>query len=262
MDKVKNYIAIHQLRKEVLNFLHNYYIMKLHFLLIGLVFLLFTSCTEFIGEQGNGERITEKIRVDSFNQINISGAFDVTLIPSDSDEIIIETDENLFEYIVVRAKGSTLNIDTDRRLNSKEGIQISIPVNEIERIVSSGASIIKSSDKLHTKELDVVLSGAGKINLNLEASSVDVGISGATMVYLEGSTQNLNIDMSGAGSLEAGYFETKDCSVSISGVGKVLVNVSGNLSANVSGLGKVEYVGEPESVQGDVSGVGNVSKAK
>lgn len=235
--------------------------MKLHFLLIGLVFLMFTSCTEFIGERGNGERITEKLKVEPFNQISISGAFDVTLIPSDSDEIIVEADENLFEFIIIRVKGSTLHIDTDRRLNSKDGILISVPVEEIEQIVSSGASSIKSSDRIILKGLDVVLSGAGKIDLDLEATSVDVDISGATMVYLEGSTDNFNIDMSGAGSLEAGYFETKDCSVSISGVGKVLVNVSGKLNANVSGLGKVEYVGEPESVQGDVSGVGNVSKA-
>jgi hypothetical protein len=49
--------------------------------------------------------------------------------------------------------------------------------------------------------------------------------------------------------------------VDISGVGHVLVNVSGVLEAQVSGLGKVEYIGEPESIKGDVSGIGNVSKA-
>jgi len=34
------------------------------------------------------------------------------------------------------------------------------------------------------------------------------------------------------------------------------------LDAQVSGLGKVEYIGNPKSVKGDVSGIGNVRKVR
>jgi hypothetical protein len=67
--------------------------------------------------------------------------------------------------------------------------------------------------------------------------------------------------MSGAGSLEAAEFEVEKCLVNISGVGSAMVNVTGSLEAQVSGLGSVKYVGSPESVKGDVSGVGMVEKA-
>ena len=106
------------------------------------------------------------------------------------------------------------------------------------------------------------MSGAGKVDLKLDAGIVTLGLSGAAMVYLVGNAKALAVEMSGAGSLEADGLEVGDCDISISGVGSALVNVSGRLDANVSGLGKVEYTGSPTSVHGDVSGVGNVKKAR
>ena len=131
----------------------------------------------------------------------------------------------------------------------------------LREINSSGASDIENTEPLTSEELEIIVSGAGKIDLKLDVKLVALDLSGATLVYLEGVAERLEVDMSGAGSLAAEGFEVQDCSVEISGVGHVLVNVSGTLEAQVSGLGKVEYLGEPNSVKGDVSGVGNISKA-
>ena len=226
-----------------------------------LALLAFTACNQLIGERGNDERITKEITVDSFERIEISGAFEVILTPSESNVISIEVDENLLRYIDISVRGDRLFIETDRRLSSRKGIKIEIPVKELREISSSGASDIVSSEPISSRELDIEASGAGKVDLKLDVKSVTLNLSGATLVYLEGVAERLEVDMSGAGSLAAEGFEVQDCSVEISGVGHVLVNVSGTLDAQVSGLGKVEYLGEPESVRGDVAGIGKVSKA-
>ena len=224
--------------------------------------LAFTACNQLIGERGNDERVTKTYAVGSFNKIDIAGAFEITLTPSKGSEVILEVDENLVKYIDISVLGERLIIDTDRRLDSREGIKIEIPVNELRKISSSGASDIISSGPISSAELVVEVSGAGKVDLKLDVKSVTLDLSGATLVYLEGAADHLEVNMSGAGSLEADGFEVRDCYIDISGVGNALVNVSGKLEAQVSGLGKVEYLGDPESVQGDVSGVGNVKKAK
>jgi len=230
-----------------------------HFILL---VLLFSSCDVLIGERGNDERITKELTIDSFDKIEISGAFDVMLTPSNSNEVIIEGDENLLGYIDITVRGNRLFIETDRRLSSRRGINIEVPVKELKGISSSGASDIESTEPISSEELDIDASGAGKIDLKLDVKLVTLELSGAVMVYFEGVAERLDVDMSGAGSLIAESLEVKDCNVVISGVGHVLVNVSGALDAQVSGLGKVEYLGNPESVKGDVSGVGNVEKAK
>ena len=222
--------------------------------------LAFTACDQLLGERGNDERVTKEITVDSFEKIEISGAFDVTLTPSNKHEVILEVDENLIRYIDISVRGNRLYVETERRLSSRKGINIEIPVKNLMAISSSGASDIYSSEPISGKELDIDVSGAGKIDLKLDVGLVTVDISGAVVVYLDGVANRLDIEMSGAGSLTADNFEVKDCNVDISGVGHVLVNVSGSLDAQVSGLGKVEYLGDPESVKGDVSGIGGVNK--
>ncbi len=230
--------------------------------LLILVLLAFTACNQLIGERGNDERITKEITVESFDKIEVSGAFEILLTPSESNVVIIEVDENLLRYIDIYVRGDRLFIETDRRLSSRKGIKIEVPVKELRAISSSGASDIESSEPISSSELEIEVSGAGKLDLKLDVKLVTLDLSGATLVYLEGVAERLEVDMSGAGSLAAEGFEVQDCSVDISGVGHVLVNVSGSLDAQVSGLGKVEYLGEPKSVRGDVSGIGKVSKAK
>ena len=230
-------------------------------LIIGFIALLFiTSCIDLASERGNGVRIEEKITIDEFDRLEIGGAFIVKLTQDESDEVIVETDENLLDFIEIAVRGNTLEVNSERRLDSREGIIISIPIQELTRLSSSGASEVMTTNPIQTENLDIDLSGAGKLDLKLDAQDISLDISGASLIYLEGAAQTLDINMSGASSLEASELEVKDCFAQISGVGKILVNVTGTLDAEVSGLGEVVYVGEPESVKGDVSGVGNIGR--
>lgn len=222
--------------------------------------LFLTSCLELVGERGNGVRVEETITVDDFDRIDIGGAFIVKISQANSNDVTIEVDENLLDYIEIGVQGKTLKVNSERRLDSRDGIIINIPVKSLRAISCSGASEVTTTKPVLAEKLDISLSGAGKLELMLDAEDVSVDVSGATLVYLEGSAGTLDIDMSGAGSLEASELEVKDCYAQISGVGKILVNVTGTLDADVSGLGSVEYVGEPEEVKGDVSGVGNISR--
>lgn len=229
-------------------------------ILVSLTTLVLTSCIDLVGERGNGIRVEESFTVDDFEKIDVGGAFIVKITQENSNEITLEADENLVDYIEIGVHGSTLEVNSDRRLDSKDGIIVNIPVKSIRAITCSGASDVSTTTPLQSEKLNIVLSGAGKLELMLDVGDVSVDVSGATLVYLEGSAKTLDINMSGAGSLEASEMEVEDCFAQISGIGKILVNVTGTLDADVSGLGSVEYVGDPENVKGDVSGVGNVSR--
>ncbi len=229
--------------------------------LLVLTLLTLSGCGGLMGERGNGVRVTKTINVDDFTQIDVSGAFEITLVPSGSNEVVIEADENLLAFIEVSVVAGRLFVDSKRRLISRQGINLQLPVRKLTRLESSGAANITSSGQLSSHELALEISGAGKLDLQLDVKFVSLELSGATAVYLEGAAKRLEVDMSGAGSLEADGFEVEECSVDISGVGTALVNVTGSLDASVSGLGKVSYVGNPKTVKGDVSGVGDIDKA-
>jgi hypothetical protein len=231
---------------------------------IGLLIILavaISACGQLIGKRGNGERVTKTYSLDPYSQIMISGGYDINLVPSESREVILKVDENLVDEINIYVKGAKLIIESERLLDSPGGIMIEVPAYHITELTSSGGSNIDCSDPIESEDLKIELSGAGKIELKLDVEKVNVELSGAALIYLEGVAKRLDVEMSGAGSFEAGEFEVVDCDINISGVGSALVNVSGNLDAQVSGLGRVEYLGDPKSVKGDVSGVGNVESA-
>ena len=226
-----------------------------------LITVLF-SCDRIIGEHGNGVVVTETFSPDSFTNLHISGQFDVVLMPGSRPSVTITGDENLLEWIKVDSRGQVLNIETERRLNSTSGIEVLVTYTKLEEIISSGASNISTEDQIITESMRLEISGAGKIDLDLDVERLNLDLSGAALIYLSGKATELDADMSGAGSLEAFSLQTRNCDVNISGVGSAEVNVSGNLNAQVSGVGGVEYMGNPEHVSRDVSGIGRIKKAK
>ena len=232
---------------------------KLIFLL--LIPVLF-SCDRIIGEQGNGVIVTENFSTDDFSDLNIEGSFNVILEPGSRPSVTITGDENLLEWIKVDSHGQVLNIETERRLNGSVDIEILVIYTELEEINSSGASNIIAEEQIKTKDLRLEISGAGKIDMALDVERLDLVLSGAALIYLSGQATVLDANMSGAGSLEAFSLQTKNCEVNISGVGSAEVNVSENLEARVSGVGGVEYLGNPEHVVRDVSGIGRIKQAK
>lgn len=221
-----------------------------------------TACSHLVSERGNGDRITKTYNLEPYDRIEVSGAYDIYLMQSEGNDVTITVDENLIDEINIYVRGSRLIIESERLIDSPDGVKIEVPAHNINELISSGASDIVSKKPIKSEGLDIILSGAGKMDLKLDVGEITLNLSGAALVYLEGAAKSLDVDMSGAGSLEADELEVVDCNIEISGVGSAIVNVSGKLDAQVSGLGKVEYIGDPESVRGDVSGVGNVEKVK
>jgi len=226
-----------------------------------LLFLLpVFGCSQILGEHGNGNIITESREIDSFDRLSVAGKFDVSLVHDYSKKVHIRADENLMQYIEVYNRGNTLHIDEERNLMSSNNIEISVPFQSLERIASAGASNIKNEDTIESEEMDIDLSGAGKLNLMLRSNVLSIDLSGAGMVYLSGRSNSLDASMSGARSLDALSLPVNVCSMAISGVGNARLHVNESLHASVSGLGGIQYMGDAEKVISDVSGIGKVTR--
>jgi hypothetical protein len=70
----------------------------------------------------------------------------------------------------------------------------------------------------------------------------------------------LNATLGGAGELSLADLTADHAAVRLSGLGKAEVNVTGELDATVSGVGSIEYHGQP-TVRRHISGLGDVSPA-
>jgi len=226
-----------------------------------LLFMLY-GCNQVNMIEGNGTVTSQSKVTGSFEEISIVDNYQVLLEKSIREEVLIEADENLHEYIAVEVKKGKLIIKNTTRLKGSEPVKITIFYQNIHGIDVSGAALINNNDVLKSNDLEMELSGAGIINLELECSNLNLALSGAGMITLQGYANSNTMDLSGAGNLDAGKLVSKKCKVQLSGFGSAVVHATESLKAEVDGAGVIKYYGNPAKIDKKVDGLGNVMPAK
>lgn len=223
--------------------------------------LLFQSCN-FNYKRGNGSITKEEIEFGDFTRISIGGNYEVTLIHSNESKVVIESDENLLQYINTEHYENNLNINNVHNLKSTEGIAVDIYYKKLEKIYSTGASKIANEGILKAGELMINLSGAGAIDLEIETEKVKVNLTGAGVISLSGETDIQETHISGAGGLEAKELLSNECSINLSGLGGAQVHAAEKLEATITGVGGIIYSGNPKVIERQVTGFGKIKRAE
>ncbi|HVY74979.1 MAG TPA: head GIN domain-containing protein [Puia sp.] len=226
--------------------------------------ILVTGC-RFIGKRirGNGVIKTEERSVSPFKSVEASGAIKLMVSQGDLKPVKLEGDENILPYVEIRQNGDEIEIGTRRGYNLSPSndliVYVTAPV--YDHIEVSGASDIKGQTKIVNPDaLSLEASGAGDIEMEVDAPKIDAGISGSGSIRLKGQTKELGIDLSGAGHAYCFDLLSENTKVDISGAGSAEVYASVKLQAEVSGVGNVRYKGNAQNVTQQVSGAGSVSK--
>lgn len=236
---------------------------------IFLSFALFLgSCQEIMGKRvhGNGNVKTEDRSVNDFKNVDVSGAAKVLVSQGDHPSVKIETDENLLQYIEVTQTGDKITIRERSGFHilpsNGERLQVYVTAPVFNSIEASGACDIIGQNKLSNPEnLEVRVSGAGDIRMELEAPRLTAEVSGSGSIYLKGQTKEVSLDLTGAGNAYCYDLLSENTKVDITGAGTAEVYASVKLDAEVSGAGTVNYKGHAPDVNQHVSGAGSVHKS-
>jgi Putative auto-transporter adhesin, head GIN domain len=224
------------------------------------------SCYYLGGKRvrGNGNIETDERSVSAFDEVEVHGAMDVYVTQGDLRPVKIEGDENLLKYIEIHQKGNAIEIRTrpGYNLRPKQKIKVYVTSPGYSRLDVSGACNIYSENKLSGNQpIELEVSGAGDIKVNVDAPKVTAGISGSGSVEMSGETRDFDLRLSGAGKARCYDMKAENTKVGISGAGSAEVYASVNLDAEVSGAGTVKYKGNAGKVNEHVSGAGSVKKA-
>src|SRR5262249_37320437 len=101
--------------------------------------------------------------------------------------------------------------------------------------------------------------GAGNAKLtNINNARLEMTLTGAVDLQSSGQTKLVEIRLAGAGNVDAKELHAETVTVNSSGAGSVSVYASEKLDANLTGVGNVEYYGNPKTVNRRISGVGSI----
>lgn len=234
-----------------------------------LTLTLFTiSCTAQWGKKikGNGKVVTIERSVGEYEAVAVAGWFDINLVDGREGELSIKGEENLLEYIITEVKNGKLTIKVKKGYNLqsskwKEGILVTVPVEEINSVSLSGSGDIVGKDVLRADDFSAVMSGSGDISLSVEADNLKTVISGSGDIELSGKARDFEVTVSGSGDVDAFDLTADHVTANVSGSADIKVTANESLKARVSGSGDILYKGDPEKVDSKASGSGDINKA-
>ena len=234
------------------------------FAIILFLFVSFTSCQYISGKRvnGNGVSGSQTRQVGTFSGVSASGNIDLIVSNGTSNELKIEGDQNLLEYIETDNDNGMVDVYTREGFNlrPKTKLRIYATAPSYNRLDVSGSGNIKSDGKISSSgTLHSSVSGSGNIELEVDAPKVEADISGSGSARLKGTTRDFSAHVSGSGDVHSFDLLSENAEINIAGSGNAELYASKTLDVEVAGAGDVKYKGNP-TVKQSIAGSGSVKK--
>jgi hypothetical protein len=202
---------------------------------------------------------SEKRNVSGFSKIDVGGAFNVTLVQGNSEEVIVTAESAFINQVITTVEDGTLKIYTKGKIDSNKEMSLTVNFKNLTSVDCSGAIVLKSAGPLKLSQFELESSGTSSTNLDLSVDNLEVNISGTGNLTLTGKASTVDLDISGSGKYKGVDLTADNYDIDISGVGNAEVTAVKLLDVSVSGSGVVKYKGDPQLKQ-SISGSGKITR--
>lgn len=209
---------------------------------------------------GNNKVVKEKRDAGQFSSLRVTSGIDVYLSQGDRESIEVEADENLHEYILTENRNGVLHVYSEANIREAEMKRVYVTMKDIESLSTSSAGDIIGQTPVRTGRLELSVSSAGDIKLEVNVKEIKVGVSSSGDVTLTGEADLLNANLSSAGDLNAYGLVVREADVSASSAGDADINVTERLTARSSSAGDINYRGNPKYIDAHSSSAGSVNR--
>lgn len=209
---------------------------------------------------GVGPEVTEELPVSNFKEIELTLPAQVFLTQGPEFSVTVIGRANIIENLnlnVINNRWEIVPLDCVADLGN---MQFFITLPELEALEITGPGDFISENTFVVGDLDIDLTGTGRVNLDLEADDITIENSGTADVNLSGTADELEYRLTGTGDLSAFDLQLREAFIRLTGTGDVEVLVSDQLTVQIVGTGIVSYRGNPNR-DVSITGTGSVIDA-
>lgn len=227
-----------------------------YLLIFAVIVFVGTSCNQI---NGSGNIIKQKRETGSFTGVEAGGAFEVEIKMGNSTEVIVESDDNIIQFIKTKVVGDVLEISHKSGLNIGNGhYKVFVTVPFINTIKASGAANIKAIDTLNnTQSIKMESSGAANIKAIVNVPVIEIEASGASGIELKGRTKKITAEANGSADIKCTNLLSENADLDASGAGTIHAHASVRIAATASGAASVYHRGT-NNITEKVSGAANI----
>jgi hypothetical protein len=228
---------------------------------------------------GTGQVVEKTYDYQDFTSLEISNAFQYDVRQSSTCSISITTRENIIPHLDIYKSGKTLIVRLKPGSFTNTDLKTAITLPELHNLSVSGASKGTVKGFKANPDLDLKVSGASQLEMDLETGPAQIDVSGASKVtgalkaqdtrltvsgasrcQLTGTSGAANLDVSGASNVDCPNFQMLSADISVSGASRAIIHTDGTLSVDVTGASSLSYLGNPVLDKVNVTGASKINR--
>lgn len=208
---------------------------------------------------GKGNVSQQEYVLSEFTQLKVQNGWEVELIPSEKNSMLISANENLFEELEFNEENGTLTIEAKSNIGKadKKLIQL-FYAQALEKVSASSGVYIHSASPIETTELKTEFSSGCKAELIVQTEALSVAASSGANVILAGNSKAISYAASSGAGISALELVGNGVSAAASSGASIELHVDGNLNASSSSGAVIRYQGETINVKASKSSGGSV----
>ncbi|MEI8259557.1 MAG: head GIN domain-containing protein [Deltaproteobacteria bacterium] len=198
------------------------------------------GCDRISGLRGSGHPRSEQRTVETFDQVQISGGLNATVVVGPAVSLAITADDNLLPLITSRVDHGQLQIRTTQSISSVTPVNIQVSVPSLTTLDVSGGVTVTATG-INAPSFDVHASGGSSVTIGGRAPQFSATLSGGVQLQADGLVaERVRID--GTGGVRASIFASQQIDGAMAG--GAMLEVQGNPGVrrvNASGAAMVTY---------------------
>jgi hypothetical protein len=206
---------------------------------------------------------SEEMRdVADFTSVSLNGSMDVNVSVGKETSVKVIADSDIIDYLETEVKNGRLIIDLEDNRSyrniKKMQVIVTTPTLKSARLNGSGDMDVNN---VEADTFEFELRGSGDANLtDFEVEKLELNLAGSGDIESDGSCKSLDISLRGSGDISGRKMKCDTADVSLRGSGDVQVFAEKSAKVNVRGSGDVDVYGDPDTLDSNVNGSGDVNR--
>ncbi len=233
--------------------------------IVAIILLLTCSCSDekkWDCVKSTGKEITEDRMISGFDEIYVEDKIEVELFQDTIFKVEVTAGENIIGKVFTELNGRTLEIRDGNKCNFmrtyKKQIRVRLHVPGLKKITHEGVGTIKSMNVMVEDTMDLWITSAGNIDLEVNCNKVLTHMMGTGDLTLSGTSYEHSCISTGLGFFDGDQLQTNYSWISWNATGNAKVRVSGLLIAHLKLSGDIYYSGNPPSIISEITGSGKL----
>lgn len=161
--------------------------------------------------EGNGTVIKEKrVIAEKFDKIFATSGLNVIVTQGSSNEVEIETDDNLMKYVVAKVENGILLLKLDGNVSFMSTINIYVNATKFTGLKATGDATINTKGVLTGNLIDIQTANGSQIIANLDFEKLNCQASKGSTIIVSGKAKQFYTNFSSGGEIDSNKLEVTE----------------------------------------------------